>query len=167
MSENSERKNERSKYNVGRNKDDIEKRTYDGVVFDSVMEMRFYRDVVLPLVRSGEIVSFELQKSYVLQPKFDNKGKTVQPIYYVADFYLEFADGHSEVIDTKGCADTTAKIKRKMFWYQHPEICYKWITFSKKYGGWVDWDYVMKERRAAKRLREANKKKEELEEIKE
>lgn len=153
-----EQKGARSKYNVG---SDIEKRTHDGIVFDSVMEMKFYRDVVLPQVRSGDITSFELQKSYVLQPKFNNGNKIVQPIYYVADFYLEYADGHSEVIDTKGCADSVAKIKRKMFWFQHPEITYRWITYAKKYGGWADWDYVAKERRAAKRLKELQKKEQE------
>ena len=153
----------RSKYNVGRDEHDLEKRTCDGILFDSVMEMKFYRDVVLPLVRSGEVVRYELQKSYTLQPKFDNGNKIVQPIVYVADFYLEFKDGHTEVIDTKGCADSVAKVKRKMFWYQNPDVVYKWITYAKKYGGWVDWDYVAKARRDAKRKTKATEEcKEEL-----
>ena len=35
----------KSKFNVEK---DIAKRTYDGIVFDSVMEMKYYRDVVCP-----------------------------------------------------------------------------------------------------------------------
>ena len=95
------------------------------------MEMRFYRDVVLPQVRSGRIKYFELQKKYVLQPKFHNGEKIVQPIIYVADFYIEYSDGTIEVIDTKGFPDSVARIKRKMFWYQYPDITYKWICYTK------------------------------------
>lgn len=49
---------QRSKFNVSDNKD---KRTYDGIVFDSELEMKYYRDVVCPKFNSGEIVKFELQ----------------------------------------------------------------------------------------------------------
>ena len=55
-----------SKFNV--NKDTL-KRTYDGIVFDSVLEMKYYRDVLCPLVESGDVVHHELQKPYELQPK--------------------------------------------------------------------------------------------------
>lgn len=145
---------ERSKYNVDRDK---EKRSYDGIVFDSIMEMKFYRDVVLPGVESGRIVKYELQKEYVLQPKFTRENKLVRAITYVADFYIEYDDGGVEVIDTKGAADSLAKCKRKMFWFQYPDIHYKWITYVKKYGGWIDWD-------EARRLRTIDKKKRKMEE---
>ena len=56
-----ERTMERTKFNVDK---DTEKRTFDGIIFDSQMEMRFYRDVVLPQSRSGNIKHFELQKKY-------------------------------------------------------------------------------------------------------
>lgn len=46
----------RSKYNVT---DDVSKRTFDGIVFDSEMEMKYYKDVILPAVKSGEIIKFE------------------------------------------------------------------------------------------------------------
>lgn len=123
--------------------------------------MQYYRDVVLPLARSGEIKNYELQKKYELQPKFNNGSKNIQPIVYVADFYLEYADGRTEVIDTKGCADSVAKMKRKMFWYKYPEANYRWITYVKKYGGWVDYDVVEQQRRLNRRMR-----KKELEEEK-
>ena len=153
----------RSKYNVGKDERDIAERTYDGIIFDSTMEMKYYRDVVLPLYESGDIKYYELQKRYILQPGYKHNGKTILPVIYKADFYIEYADGHVEVIDTKGCADAVATLKRKMFWFQNPDVEFKWITYAKKYGGWVDWDYVAQERRAVKRERE--KKKRELEEM--
>ena len=136
-----------SKYNVSK---DTAKRTFDGIVFASQMEMQYYRDVVLPLSRSGEIVHYELQKKYELQPKFVHDDRMIRPITYVADFFIEYADGRTVVVDTKGCADAKARIKRKMFWYVYPDIEYKWITHVKKYGGWVDYDYLNKIRRAEK-----------------
>lgn len=139
---------QRSKYNVAKN---TEKRTYDGIVFDSQMEMRYYRDVVLPLARSGDIRYYELQKEYELQPKFVRDGQSVRAITYVADFYVEYSDGRIEVIDIKGCPDGVARLKRKMFEYIYPDTAYRWITFVKKWGGWMDFDEIQ-------RLRKANKK---------
>lgn len=98
---------ERSKFNVDKDK---EKRTYNNIVFDSQLEMKYYRDVLCPAVESGEVTYFELQKKYELQPKYTHNGKTVLPIIYVADFYMEYADGHIEVVDTKGCPDSVAKL---------------------------------------------------------
>lgn len=155
---------ERSKYNVGKDEKDIEKRTCDGIVFDSIVEMRYYRDVVCPLVESGDIVKYELQKTYELQPKFKHDGKNVQAIRYVADFFLVYKDGHEEVVDTKGCPDSVAKMKRKMFWYIFPETDYRWICYSKKYGneengGWCDYEYVNAQRKKdklKKKLEKAN-----------
>ena len=139
---------ERTKFNVDR---DIEKRTYDEIVFDSALEMRYYRDVILPKLGSGEVTACELQKPYILQEKFIRNGKSVQPIKYVADFYLEYADGHIEVIDIKGMADATAKLKRKLFWKVFPDLDYVWISYSKQDGGWVDYDLLQKLRRTRKK----------------
>ena len=144
----------RSKFNVDKDK---EKRTYNGMVFDSQLEMRYYRDVLCPGVESGDVVHYELQKKYELQPKYRHNGKSVLPIVYVADFYIEHADGRIEVIDTKGCPDSVAKLKRKMFWYIYPEIDYKWLTYVQKWGGWLEYDEVNALRKEAKRA----KKKEE------
>ena len=143
----------RSKHNLDK---DTAKRTYNNIVFDSVLEMKYYRDVILPNVESGLIKYYELQKEYELQPKFTHNGKTVLPIKYVADFYIEYTDGHKEVIDTKGLPDSVALLKRKMYWYHYPDVDYKWITYVKKYGGWLDYDTVKKLRSQEKK----NKKKE-------
>lgn len=141
---------ERTKFNVDK---DAEKRTFDGIVFDSQLEMKYFRDVLCPLVESGDVVHYELQKSYELQPKYTRNGKTVLPITYVADFYMEFDDGTSKVIDTKGCPDSVAKLKRKLFWYKYPDIDYQWITYVKKFGGWLEYDTVNKLRKEAKRAK--------------
>lgn len=138
----------RTKFNVDKDKD---KRTFAGIVFDSQLEMKYFRDVLCPRVESGDVVHFELQKKYELQPKFTHDGKTVLPITYVADFYIEYADGHTEVIDTKGCPDSVAKIKRKMFWHNYPDTRYRWITYVKKWGGWLDYETVQTLRKEQKR----------------
>ena len=138
----------RTKYNVDR---DTAGRTYDGIVFDSAVEMRYYRDVVLTGVADGSIKHYELQKSYILQPGFRHNGTAVRAITYVADFYLEYADGRCEVIDIKGMPDSVAKLKRKLFWYTYPEMDYKWLTYVKKYGGWIEYDEKARLKRAEKK----------------
>lgn len=145
---------ERSKFNVGK---DAEKRTCNGIVFDSVMEMKYYRDVVLPGVESGDIAQYELQKKYILLDGFTRNGKRVLPITYVADFYIEYSDGRVEVIDIKGCPDNTAKLKRKLFWNRYPEINYLWISYIKKYGGWGNYDDFVQMRKDAKRIAKEDK----------
>lgn len=138
----------RTKFNVDK---DTEKRSFDGIIFDSVLEMKYYRDVVLPKMESGEITYFELQKKYILQEGFIRNEKRVLPITYIADFYIEYSNGNSVVVDIKGCPDTTAKLKRKLFWYRYPNTDYKWITYIKKFGGWGDYDEFNKLRREAKK----------------
>lgn len=115
--------------------------------------MKYYRDVLCPKVESGDVVEYELQKPYELQPKFVHDGKTVQPIKYVADFFIVYKDGHEEVIDTKGCPDSVALLKRKMFWYHYPDVNYKWICYSKIDGGWCDYNYVKKKRAERKKIK--------------
>ena len=131
----------RSKYNVS---DDKQKRTYNFILFDSVLEMKYYRDVVCPLEKSGDITHCELQKEYELQPKFVHDNKTVQPIKYIADFYIQYKDGREEVIDTKGQPDHVALLKRKMFWFKYPDVKYRWICYSKIDGGWIDYEDLKK-----------------------
>lgn len=147
----------RTKFNVDKK---FEDRTYNGIVFDSKMEMQYYRDILCPLENSGDVTSIELQKSYELQPKFQHDGRTVQPIRYVSDFYVVYADGHEEVIDIKGYPEPTALLKRKMFWYHYPTVNYRWITYIKKYGGWVDYEECKKLRAADKQAKKELKENE-------
>lgn len=145
---------DKTKFNVDKNAD---RRTFDGVVFDSALELRYYRDVLLPLVESGEVVEYELQKPYELQPKFVHDGRTVQAIKYVADFYVKYSDGREEVIDIKGFADATALLKRKLFWYTFPELNYYWITYSSCDSGWIEYEDLKKARAARKKAKQAKK----------
>lgn len=140
----------RSKFNVSGDKS---KRTYNGIVFDSAMEMKFYRDWCIPKMECGEIVGCERQVKYILQPKFTRAGKTIQPITYVADFVITYADGSTEVIDIKGCPDNVALLKRKMFWYVFPDIDYRWLTYSGIDGGWVEYEVVKEARKKRKELK--------------
>lgn len=143
----------RSKFNVDKDNKD---RTCNGIVFDSKMEMRYYKDVLCPGVESGSVQHYELQKKYELQPWFVYDGKKKRPINYVADFYIEYADGSKIVIDIKGFADNTAKLKRKLFWYRYPDVKYIWLTYIEKWGGWIEYDRVKELRDKARK--ERNKK---------
>lgn len=148
----------RTKFNVDK---DVEKRTCDGIVFDSKLEKNYYEEVLKPLVASGEVVSYELQKPYELQPKFEHNGASVRPVTYVADFFMVFKDGRELLVDTKGCPDSIALLKRKLFWYKYPDVDYQWITWVKKFGGWISYDECKRLRNEEKKLKKAKKEEEE------
>lgn len=139
---------ERTKYNVTRDASD---RTYEGIVFDSAVEMKFYRDVVIPRLQDKTIVKCERQKRYTLQPSYVHNGKKILPIEYKADFYIVDAAGKETVIDIKGFPDAVALLKRKMFWYLYPNIDYIWVTYVKKFGGWIDYDRCKQAKRSLKK----------------
>lgn len=144
----------RSKFNVNKKTSD---RTFNGIVFDSAVEMKYYRDEVLPGIESGEIISCERQKKYILQPSYTHLGKKVLPIEYKADFVLKYKNGREVVIDIKGCPDAVAILKRKMFWFVFPEIDYIWVTYSRIDGGFCSYETV----KAARKQRKKEKKKKE------
>ena len=100
---------------------------------------------------------------FPLQEKFKRKNsegklESIRAIDYVADFVLKWSDGRIQVIDTKGMADATALLKRKIFWYKYPDVEYLWITKNLKYGadndGWIEFDALAKIRRKNKKQRE-------------
>ena len=146
---------EGSKFNVGKNKSD---RTYNGIVFDSAIEMKYYVDVILPEMERGGIVECERQKKYILQPSYIRCGKKIQPIEYKADFYVVYANGTEQVIDIKGCADAVAKLKRKMFWFVYPDIDYVWLGYSRLDGGWTTYEAIQNGRKARRKLKKAKTK---------
>jgi len=137
-----------SKFNVRK---DASSRTYNGIVFDSALEMKYYIEMVLPRLKSGEYKKCEMQKPYVLQPAYKHNGARVRALEYVADFYIVDCDGVEHVIDIKGCPDSVAKIKRKLFWYVYPDLDYIWVGYSKRFGGWADYDEINKSTRKRKR----------------
>ena len=143
----------RTKFNVSKN---LAKRTYKGTVYDSEVEMKYYRDYIEPRIKNKEILSCEQQVPYLLQEGFKHKkshGKcvTVRKIEYVADFVIHWSNGTTQIVDTKGMPDSVALLKRKLFWYKYPELDYIWISYCKKYGGWIEYDELKKLRSKNKR----------------
>ena len=100
------------------NKYNARKTTVCGRTFDSKREAEIYLDL-LSRKQHGEIVRIRLQPSYTLLEGFkDNTGKKQRPITYTADFFVTFADGHSEVIEVKGVRTRDYLLRKKLFLYK-------------------------------------------------
>ncbi|CDV96392.1 Protein of unknown function (DUF1064) [Desulfitobacterium hafniense] len=95
-----------------------------GKVFDSKAEANRYRELLL-LMKTGEVAEVECQPRFLLQEGFRKNGKTHRPIYYIADFLVKYADGHTEVEDVKGVKTEVFRIKQKMFEKRYPEYSLK------------------------------------------
>jgi len=92
------------------------KTTVDGITFHSKAEAEYYLGLKL-LKKAGDVIDFSLQPRYevIASYKHPETGKKVQPTYYVADFLVTYADGHTEVVDVKGMRTPEYKIKKKLF----------------------------------------------------
>ncbi len=145
-------KNKRSKFNVDQSNSGKQNRTYNNILFDSQTEMEYYRDIVCVGLKDGSIKDCQLQVKYELQSKYKYQNKNILAINYVADFVITYSDDSVIVIDIKGLADATAKLKKKLFHYRYPDINYIWICKSIIDGGWLEYDEVQKAR--AKRKKE-------------
>ncbi len=127
-------------------------------MFASKLEMRFYRDWILPRLASGDIIDCQLQVEFQLQKGFSRGTRSVRAITYVADFVITDINHHIIVIDTKGAPDSTAIIKRKLFWFRYPDIDYRWIGYSRIDGGWIDYDVIKAGRSARKKTKTKSNK---------
>ena len=97
------------------NKYGAQKTTVRGRTFDSRREAEVYLEL-LAQKQAGEIVRIGFQPSYTLLAGFkDNTGKKQKPITYTADFFVTFADGHSEVIEVKGVKTRDYQLRKKLF----------------------------------------------------
>ena len=97
------------------NKYHAQKTTVCGRTFDSKREAEVYLEL-LAQKQAGEIVRIGFQPSYTLLAGFvDNTGKKQRPITYTADFFVTFADGHSEVIEVKGMRTRDYLLRKKLF----------------------------------------------------
>jgi len=94
------------------------KTVVDGIVFDSVKESRYYMHLKL-MEKAGYVVKIQRQVPFILQDGFRKGGKAIRPIKYIADFVVEYADGHTEVIDVKGCKTDVYLLKKKLFEYKY------------------------------------------------
>ena len=98
-----------------KNKYNARKTTVYGRTFASKREAEIYLDL-LSRKQHGEILRIGLQPSYTLLEGFrDNTGKNQKPITYTADFFVTYADGHSEVIDVKGVKTRDYVLRKKLF----------------------------------------------------
>lgn len=152
----SEIKIKRSKFNIDTSQKGKRNRTYENVIYDSELEMKYFRDVINIGLKDGSIIDCKRQVKYELQPSFKYQGKTVLAINYVADFVVTYADNSVIVWDAKGLADATAKLKKKLFHFKYPNVDYRWVGFSAIDGGWVEYDVIQKGR--TERKKEKNKK---------
>lgn len=128
-------------------------RTYNNIVFDSALEMRFYRDRLLPDLNAGKIKDLKLQPKLEIIPGFDYFGETVRGIKYTLDFSF-IKDNIIFYIDVKGYPDRSNKIIFKLAKYKlrnTKKVKIAWVGYSKKYGGWRDWFYIDKQKRKEKR----------------
>jgi len=112
--------NQYGKYHVA----SPDRRTMDGIVFDSRMEMIRYSELKL-LLKAGEIRELSLQPKYVLLEGFTRRGKNYLPIHYIGDFlYYDVKKKRKVVEDVKGVETEVFKIKQKLFAYRHNiELC--------------------------------------------
>lgn len=145
----------RTKYNIEKSKI---RRTLeiDGkeVVFDSELEKRYFLEVVLLGVQSGDIVKYELQHKYILQPAYVTKdGKKIREIAYYSDFELYMADGTHRTIDVKGLLKPIDILKHKILLHKYPELNFELVGYSKVDGGWVPHDTIQAGRRARKKAK--------------
>lgn len=151
----------RSKYGVSITKSGIKQRTSKDIrtgkdiIFDSLLEQKFYTTYLAPKFKSGEIVDYELQKKYPLQPSFKYNGKTIRAVDYLADYWVLWNDGHEQVFEIKGgMVDSVAKLKKKLTQYKYPDLDYDWWYYTEK-TGWILWDEyekIKRERKKAKKV---------------
>lgn len=126
--------------------------TIDGITFDSKDEGKYYL-YLKELKFKGEILNFELQPKYELQPSFKKCGKTYRAITYAPDFLIYHLDGTEELIDVKGMSTQQGEMRRKMFDYKYPELKLTWVARSLKYSstGWIEYGEL-------KRIRAKNRR---------
>ena len=97
------------------NKYNARKTVMCGHEFDSKREAEVYLEL-LAQKQAGEIVRIGFQPSYTLLAAFkDNEGKKQRAITYTADFFVTFADGHSDVIEVKGVRTRDYLLRKKLF----------------------------------------------------
>ena len=98
------------------------KTTSNGIEFDSKAEAKRYAELLL-LERAGHISDIELQPRYLLQESFKIDGKTHRSINYTPDFrYMK--DGEIIVEEVKGFADTSYKIRKKLFLFKYRDLTF-------------------------------------------
>lgn len=135
-----------------RSKYKSKKMVIDGITFDSKDEARYYEHLKI-LKTKGRIQNFELQPKFTLIPKFKYKDKTERAATYTLDFLIYNIDGTETYIDVKGYSTQQGEFKFKLLKSQHPDMDFRWIARSLKYGkdGWIDYKELQKKRKENKK----------------
>lgn len=109
----------------------------DGILFDSEMESKYYR-YLQEQQKNGNVIHIQLQPVYELLPTFRKNKRTIRPMKYKADYLVEYADGHKELIDIKTEATMTPafRLKWKLFDYTYPDLELMLLTLHK--GEWME-----------------------------
>lgn len=94
------------------------KTTIDGIVFDSNLEANYYCQLKM-LMKAKIVSSFEVQPTFELQEGYKKGKRKIQPITYIADFHVYYADGREEIVDCKGLKTEVYRIKKKIFEYKY------------------------------------------------
>lgn len=92
-----------------------QKKTVDGITFDSILEARRYT-VLKSRLEAGTISDLRLQPHYTIMEGYkDLSGTYIRPVQYIADFsYIINEDGRRIVEDAKGVRTEAYAIKRKL-----------------------------------------------------
>lgn len=137
---------------------------HHGVKFDSKDEFHYYQYLERKKAH-GEILNFELQPKYELQPKFrTSDGKAMQAITYTPDYLIYHLDGSLEAVDVKslGTATQQGELRKKMFLYQFPHIRLTWICRNLKRaridGEWIKYEDLKAEMAKEKRDKKKSEK---------
>ena len=117
----------KTKPNINRckNKYNAVKTTTGGITFDSKAEANYYSELLM-LKKAGIVKNIILQKDFTLQEAYTKEdGERVRAIRYRADFEVQYADGHTEVVDVKGKRTKDYIMKKKLLLTRYPDIDFK------------------------------------------
>lgn len=113
-----------------KNKYHAKKIEVDGIIFHSKTEARYYSHLLV-LQAKGEVNSFEMQRTFELQPKFDHptekrkngKPRVFSAIKYTPDFVVEYEDKSIRYVDVKGSKNSDVnrdfKLRAKLFMFKY------------------------------------------------
>lgn len=132
----------------------------NGIIFDSVMEARYYV-YLLNQKAEKKIKTFDMQVSYELIPKLTDKvtGKKIQATNYIADFVITDNKGKKTVVDVKGKETEVFRIKEKLFRYRYPDTDFICVQWDKSEKSWRLLEEIKKDKRMKKLHKTLDKKK--------
>lgn len=125
---------------------------YKGIQFDSKVECDYFKELEIKKM-NGEIKSFSIQPTYQLIPKFEKFGTKYRAMTYTPDFLIINNDDTETLVDIKGFGTLASELRKKLFDYLYQDKQLIWLSYSKKYGGFIEYKELQ-------RLRKANKKSE-------